>query len=64
MLLKWGFQEGVVDRRVFVKFTPGPMPRRLAILLGVHVDDSLAFVADKPTYEEFQSKWASVFIIS
>ena len=44
MLLKWGFQEGVIDRRVFVKFTPGPMPQRLAVLLGVHVDGNLAFV--------------------
>ena len=53
-LISWGFQEGMVDRRVFFGLTPGPLPQKLAIALGVHVDDSLALVADKPTYEDFQ----------
>ena len=25
-LLEWGFEEGIVDRRVFYKLTPGPLP--------------------------------------
>ena len=60
-MLAWGFQERIADRRVFFKLTPGPQPRRLALVVGVHVDDSLSLVLHKPTYVEYQSQWATVF---
>mmetsp|Transcript_55848 Transcript_55848/g.126927 ORF Transcript_55848/g.126927 Transcript_55848/m.126927 type:complete len:182 (+) Transcript_55848:306-851(+) len=37
-MLQWGFEEGIVDRRVFYNLTLGPLPRRLAVVVGVHVD--------------------------
>ena len=56
-----GLEEGIVDRRVFYKLTPGPLPRRLALVVGVHVDDNLSLVLDKQTYNEFRTQWSGVF---
>ena len=60
-LLGWNFKEGIVDRRVFYKLTPGPLPRRMGVLLGVHVDDNLCLVADRQVYAEFKAQWSKVF---
>ena len=52
-----GLTQSVVERRVFYAVADGA----LQFALGVHVDDNLALVVDKPEYDSFKAKWDVFF---
>ena len=58
-LLREGFTQSVVDRRVF--FLRGEPGKKAKIITGVHVDDCLTCVRDHAAGEKYLSNWRARF---
>ena len=56
-LLAWGFQQSVVDRRLFYQFDD----EGKALIVGVFVDDNWILSQSPSLYAKFQENWSTVY---